>query len=36
MMDINLPEVVAEVEKAFTRYERALVANDIAELDMEF
>ena len=33
MMDINIPEVVAEVEKAFARYERALVTNDIAELD---
>jgi hypothetical protein len=33
MMEINIPEVVAEVEKAFARYERALVTNDIAELD---
>jgi hypothetical protein len=36
MIEINLPEVVAEVEKAFARYERALVANDIAELDTLF
>jgi Protein of unknown function (DUF3225) len=36
MMDINIPEVVAEVEKAFARYERALVSNDIAELDVLF
>lgn len=36
MIEINLPEVVAEVEAAFHRYERALVANDIAELDALF
>jgi Protein of unknown function (DUF3225) len=36
MIEINIPEVVAEVEKAFQRYERALVANDIAELDALF
>ena len=36
MMEINIPEVVAEVETAFARYERALVANDIAELDALF
>jgi Protein of unknown function (DUF3225) len=36
MMDINIPEMVAEVEKAFARYERALVTNDIAELDTLF
>ena len=35
-MEINIPEVVAEVERAFARYERALVANDIAELDALF
>lgn len=29
---INLPEVVAEVEAAFRRYERALVGNDVATL----
>ena len=36
MIEINIPEVVAEVEQAFQRYERALVANDIAELDALF
>ena len=36
MIEINIPEVVAEVEKAFARYERALVSNDIAELDVLF
>jgi hypothetical protein len=36
MLEINIPEVVAEVEKAFARYERALVANDVAELDALF
>ena len=36
MMDINIPEVVAEVEKAFARYEHALVTNDVAELDALF
>ena len=36
MMDINIPEVLAEVEKAFARYEHALVTNDVAELDALF
>jgi hypothetical protein len=36
MIEINIPEVVAEVEKAFARYERALVTNDIGELDALF
>jgi Protein of unknown function (DUF3225) len=36
MMEINIPEVVAEVERAFVRYERALVTNDVAELDALF
>ncbi len=36
MIEFNIPEVVAEVEKAFARYERALVTNDIAELDAMF
>ena len=31
-MEIDLPEVVAEVKAAFERYERALVANDVATL----
>jgi len=35
-MDIDLPEVVAEVRAAFERYERALVTNDVAELDALF
>ena len=36
MIEINIPEVVAEVTEAFTRYERALIANDVAELDALF
>src|SRR5258708_2235596 len=35
-MDIDLPEVVAEVRAAFARYEQALVANDVAALDAMF
>jgi hypothetical protein len=35
-MDVNLPDVLAEVEAAFGRYERALVANDLAVLDELF
>ncbi|MEO5671829.1 MAG: oxalurate catabolism protein HpxZ [Ramlibacter sp.] len=35
-MDINLPDVLAEVTAAFDRYEVALVANDIAVLDELF
>jgi hypothetical protein len=35
-MDIDLPEVMAEVRAAFERYEQALVANDIAALDAMF
>ena len=35
-MDIDLPEVVAEVKAAFTRYETALVGNDVATLDALF
>ena len=31
-MDINLPDVLAEVSAAFARYERALVGNDVALL----
>jgi hypothetical protein len=31
-MEINLPEVRAEVEAAFARYEAALVSNDVATL----
>ena len=32
-MEIDLPEVVAEVREAFERYEQALVSNDVAALD---
>ena len=35
-MEINLPEVVAEVAAAFARYEAALVSNDVATLDALF
>lgn len=35
-MDINLPDVKAEVEAAFARYETALVTNDVAVLDELF
>jgi len=31
-MDIDLPEVVAEVRAAFDAYEKALVSNDVAAL----
>ena len=35
-MEIDLPEVVAEVRAAFERYEQALVTNDVAVLDELF
>lgn len=35
-MDINLPDVLAEVESACARYEQALVSNDVAVLDELF
>jgi Protein of unknown function (DUF3225) len=35
-MDIDLPDVVAEVRAAFDAYERALVANDVVVLDAMF
>ena len=35
-MDIDLPEVVAEVRAAFERYEQALVSNDVAALNALF
>ena len=35
-MEINRPEVVAEVTAAFQRYERALVVNDIPVLQETF
>ena len=30
-MEIDLPEVVAQVRAAFERYEKALVGNDVAD-----
>jgi hypothetical protein len=35
-MDIDLPEVLAEVTAAFDRYEKALITNDVAVLDEIF
>jgi|SRR5271155_2849877 len=35
-MEIDLPEVVAEVKAAFERYEKALVENDVEALDALF
>jgi len=35
-MDINLPDVLAEVSEQFGRYERALTGNDVAVLDELF
>jgi len=35
-MQINRPEVVAEVEAAFARYERALTTNDVTTLGALF
>ena len=35
-MEIDLPDVVAEVTAAFERYEQALVSNDVAALDQIF
>ena len=35
-MEIDLPEVVAEVKAAFERYEKALVSNDVPVLDELF
>ena len=35
-LDINLPEIVAEVNAAFMRYEEALNANDVAVLNELF
>lgn len=36
MIEINLPDVVAEVQMVFERYEAALVSNDVATLDELF
>src|SRR5262245_5648734 len=35
-MEVDLPDVVAEVRAAFDRYEQALVTNDVATLDAIF
>ena len=35
-MDVDLPEVLAEVTAQFARYETALVSNDVAVLDELF
>lgn len=35
-MDIDIPDVKAEVQAAFDRYERALIDNDVAALDAFF
>ena len=35
-MEIDLPEVIAEVRAEFERYETALVSNDVAALDSIF
>ena len=35
-MEIDLPEVVAEVKAAFDRYEKALVDNDVTTLNSTF
>ena len=35
-MEIDLPDVIAEVRAAFEAYERALVSNDVAALDAMF
>jgi hypothetical protein len=36
MMEIDLPEIVAEVKAVFERYERAVVSNDVETLDQLF
>lgn len=36
MLEINIPEVLAEVTAAFQRYEQALVVNDVEVLDALF
>jgi len=35
-MEVDLPEVLAEVTEQFARYEQALVSNDVAVLDELF
>ena len=36
IVEVNLPDVVAEVAAAFARYEAALVSNDVTTLDALF
>jgi hypothetical protein len=36
MLEIDIPEIKAEVEAAFAEYEQALVSNDVAVLDRLF
>jgi hypothetical protein len=36
MVEVDLPDVKAEVEAAFAAYEQALVSNDVAALDALF
>lgn len=36
MLEVDLPEVLAELTAAFDRYERALIGNDIAALNELF
>jgi hypothetical protein len=36
MLELNIPEVKAEVEQVFAEYETALVTNDVATLDRLF
>jgi hypothetical protein len=36
LLEIDLPDIVAEVRAAFQRYEAALIGNDIATLDELF
>ena len=35
-MEVDLPDVLAEVTAQFARYEKALVSNDVAVLDELF
>lgn len=35
-MDVDLPNIVAEVSTAFTRYQKALAENDVATLNLLF
>jgi hypothetical protein len=35
-MEVDLPDVIAEVAEQFARYEKALVSNDVAVLDELF